>query len=579
MNLALLSRTGLLCLFSLLFINSDVFAQGMSINQSGNPPHPSAGLDVDFNDRGMLIPRMTEAERDSIQSPALGLQIFNTTTNCLNLWSGTTWRQACYECGFQVPTVSNSGPICEGDTLFLTATSVGGATYSWTGPNGFSSSLQNPVIPNATQAATGTYDLVVTVTGCSASPISTQASVITVPNSPVPGSNSPVCSGDSLNLTASSINNATYAWTGPNGFSSSMQNPVLTNVTTSMAGTYNVTATVNGCTSPSASVSASINQTPAMPVAGSNSPVNKNSTINLTATTVAGATYQWSGPNGFSSTNQNPSIVNAQTTNDGVYSVVAIANSCTSAVDTEYVSIYVPPFEIFSSSGTFTVPPGVTSVRVLAIGGGGGGANGHQGGGGSGYVSTGTFAVSPGQNIAVTVGQGGDGADQRNDNNIVGLTSGTSSSFGAFLTANGGGVTSGVNQPGGSGGSGGGGSCNGGSPGGNGGTNGNSGGSCSYSGGSGQGGSFSSFFGSLTRNTVSAGPGGSGGNMTHSGGGGGGGIRINGSGPSAGDGNAGGSSGQGGEGYGAGGGGGGYQSGQPRYGGGDGANGVVYIEW
>jgi len=36
------------------------------------------------------------------------------------------------------------------------------ASYSWTGPNGFSSGLQNPVIPNATLAMNGTYTLTVT---------------------------------------------------------------------------------------------------------------------------------------------------------------------------------------------------------------------------------------------------------------------------------------------------------------------------------------------------------------------------------------------------------------------------------
>src|SRR5688572_17019299 len=95
---------------------------------------------------------------------------------------------------------------------------------------------------------------------------------------------------------------------------------------------------------------------------------------------------------------------------------------------------------IFTSSGSFTVPAGVTSVRVLAIGGGGGGANGHQGGGGSGYVQSGIYNITPGQNISVTVGSGGSGAISRNDNDIIGLTPGSSSSFGGLITANGGAV-------------------------------------------------------------------------------------------------------------------------------------------
>ncbi len=54
------------------------------------------------------------------------------------------------------PTAGNNGPICAGSTLNLTASTVSGATCAWTGPNGFTSSAQNPSITNATTAAAGT---------------------------------------------------------------------------------------------------------------------------------------------------------------------------------------------------------------------------------------------------------------------------------------------------------------------------------------------------------------------------------------------------------------------------------------
>ncbi len=49
------------------------------------------------------------------------------------------------------------------------------------------------------------------------------------------------------------------------------------------------------------------------PTAGNNGPIFAGMTLHLTASTVAGATYQWAGPIGFSSTNQNPSIAGATT--------------------------------------------------------------------------------------------------------------------------------------------------------------------------------------------------------------------------------------------------------------------------
>lgn len=66
---------------------------------------------------------------------------------------------------------------------------------------------------------------------------------------PTAANNGPVHSGGTLNLTASTIPGATYAWTGPNGFSSALQNPAIANVTTNAAGIYTVTASVGGCAS------------------------------------------------------------------------------------------------------------------------------------------------------------------------------------------------------------------------------------------------------------------------------------------------------------------------------------------
>ncbi len=82
------------------------------------------------------------------------------------------------------------------------------------------------------------------------SPYSSQFIVNNDPTPTPTASNSgPICIGGDVNLTASNISGATYSWTGPNGFTSNLQNPTLNNSSISMAGTYRVTATVNGCTS------------------------------------------------------------------------------------------------------------------------------------------------------------------------------------------------------------------------------------------------------------------------------------------------------------------------------------------
>ncbi|HLO54419.1 MAG TPA: hypothetical protein VK169_09030 [Saprospiraceae bacterium] len=62
------------------------------------------------------------------------------------------------------PMAGSNSPICSGATLNLTSSASGTApfTYNWTGPDGFNAMVQNPSIPAATAAASGTYNLTVT---------------------------------------------------------------------------------------------------------------------------------------------------------------------------------------------------------------------------------------------------------------------------------------------------------------------------------------------------------------------------------------------------------------------------------
>src|SRR5205823_2728848 len=64
------------------------------------------------------------------------------------------------------PVASNGGPYCTSKSIVLSAGTVAGASYFWTGPNGFASFEQNPVIPNAIALNGGMYSVVATVNGC-----------------------------------------------------------------------------------------------------------------------------------------------------------------------------------------------------------------------------------------------------------------------------------------------------------------------------------------------------------------------------------------------------------------------------
>ncbi|MEX2052817.1 MAG: hypothetical protein WD898_01160, partial [Candidatus Paceibacterota bacterium] len=220
---------------------------------------------------------------------------------------------------------------------------MGSSTYSWNGPNGFTSTLQNPTIGSVTTAASGTYSVTATENGCTGSAGTTSVTINQTASAPIAGNNSPLCSGQDLSLTASTIASATYSWSGPNSFTSTLQNPTISGVSTSDAGTYTVNATVGGCTGPDATTIVTINQTPSAPVAGSNSPICSGQTLSLTASTIGGATYNWNGPLSFTSALQNPTIAAASTGRSGTYSVTASTGGCTSSVATTSVTVNPTP--------------------------------------------------------------------------------------------------------------------------------------------------------------------------------------------------------------------------------------------
>jgi hypothetical protein len=75
-------------------------------------------------------------------------------------------------------------------------------------------------------------------------------------------------------------------------------------------------------------------------------------TLYLTASTVLGAAYSWSGPNGFSSASQNPAIPNAGQTASGDYSVMAFIGTCVSSVAKTTV-IVNPPLKLSVQSSSY----------------------------------------------------------------------------------------------------------------------------------------------------------------------------------------------------------------------------------
>jgi gliding motility-associated-like protein len=234
-----------------------------------------------------------------------------------------------------LPIIAYNGPVCEGDQILLDAPNIAGATYSWTGPGGFTSALEDPIINNATIGNSGIYQLIVTVNGCASPAASLNVVVNPTPSLPVIGSNTPICEGQSINLNSNNVPGAVYNWSGPNGFNSALEDPVITNATVGMSGTYNLSISIGTCQSPSANLNISVNPLPVVNT-GNTGPYCTAGTIQLNAS--GGTNYSWSGPGAFNSNLQNPVIPNCTVANSGIYTVVITdANGCTANATTNVV--------------------------------------------------------------------------------------------------------------------------------------------------------------------------------------------------------------------------------------------------
>jgi uncharacterized protein (TIGR02145 family) len=108
-----------------LFTAYSIHAQ-VSISSDGSDPDSSAMLDVKSTNLGLLIPRMTSAQRDAITNPAEGLLIFNTTTQCFEAYSKYEVKWCAFGC-----IGSYSGAVCCGEapTAIVDVTSTTGKTW------------------------------------------------------------------------------------------------------------------------------------------------------------------------------------------------------------------------------------------------------------------------------------------------------------------------------------------------------------------------------------------------------------------------------------------------------------------
>jgi len=273
--------------------------------------------------------------------------VFSADATC-TLNKNYTSPASCATC---TVTASNTGPACVGSSINLSCLPGGATTYSWTGPNGYVSSLQNPTLLNVQINTSGTYSVTATFPDGAVCNASTQVTINALPVAEA-GVDAVLCIGGSIQLNAQG--GSTYSWTP----AATLDNPAIANPTATPVTTtsYVLTATsVDGCidtddvtitiiTSVTATVSNSVS-------------ICEGQSTNLSSS--GGSAYSWNPTTGLSnSTISNPIASPTLTTTYAV--TVSAGAGC--PPDTKQVTVTVDPLPNVTVSANDTICPGQFGV-------------------------------------------------------------------------------------------------------------------------------------------------------------------------------------------------------------------------
>ncbi|MGE0773126.1 MAG: FG-GAP-like repeat-containing protein [Cyclobacteriaceae bacterium] len=286
---------------------------------------------------------------DGDAKPDIAFTSFNTATSTFTLQ--VLRNQNCF-----VPNIVNPPPltICPGQTITLNSIpGFGVSTYDWKESGG---SIGTGAVPSFDITTAGSFT--VEATSESGSCVTTSAALAvasgsgSLPSDPAISSNSPVCTGQTLQLNTTATG-VTYAWAGPNGFTSALQNPTIANVTEAAAGDYTLQVSNGTCNSNVATLRVDIASLQSFSV--SSTPANATaclgSGVTLTVNNVAGHSYQWI-KDGADISGQTGTSFSA--TQEGSYSVRVqnISLGCSVVTSTLPVTILSMPVASFTAPAT-----------------------------------------------------------------------------------------------------------------------------------------------------------------------------------------------------------------------------------
>ncbi|NVO18987.1 MAG: T9SS type A sorting domain-containing protein [Bacteroidetes bacterium] len=316
---------------------------------------------------------------NAVQGKYYILIITNYSNLPCNIIFSQTGGQGKTDCTILPPAAGNDGPLCVGETLHLAAANMNNAVYHWTGPDGWTSNVQNPSRSNVQLNMAGVYSLFVTVNGQpSADTNYTSVGIYSKPTATLTGGEA-ICNGDSTKLTITCQNHP--PWTVV--YSANGQNPVTVPITTSpynfwvhpsVTTTYAITSVGNEICTGVASGTALVSVNP-NPLANftidndcSGYPTLFNDATNILGGTVTA--WHWDfGVAGDTSNIQNPTYIYQ---NGGTYNVSLWVTSNSGCEGHITKPILIKPTPIVSAGDDKSIPYGTnTTLQGSASGGSG----------------------------------------------------------------------------------------------------------------------------------------------------------------------------------------------------------------
>jgi gliding motility-associated-like protein len=318
-------------------------AQSFTFNNTGSKNYTRA--EWNFGEGASIATANTDGPHTvTYSSPGFKtavLQVFNEDGCAVSITES-------FLVGFKpaLPQISGLKPrYCIGETIELSTPVLDGATYSWTGPGGFSASTAEIKVPVDGAGKAGTYTVTISLNGCTSDPSSVTVAAIgqTPTASFVITNNNPCTIVQSFTFTNSSKDFQKLKWDFGAGASIPPGRTTTVNtVTYSSSGTKTIRLEAEGS---SGCISVFTQEiivalSPAKPVITVNKPdFCLTDIIRLSTTAQTDVIYNWTGPNNFSSNLQSPEIPVTSEAVAGIYSLTLSRGNCV----TETVTIEVPP--------------------------------------------------------------------------------------------------------------------------------------------------------------------------------------------------------------------------------------------